>query len=111
MSGHADREAIRIDATAVRRFGDETAGLAGRLHDAAERTRRGDPGTLSVVLGPIGVPVLTALTAAHNAHVHDLDRLGHLLAGMGDAAIASATAYEQAVTETGTRLGSAAEDL
>ena len=111
MTEHTGRDGVRIDTTAVRRFGDEIAGPAARLHEAAERTRRGDPTALSSALGPIGAPLLAALTTIHTAHVRDLDRLGARLAGMGDAAGASATAYEQTTTETATRLDSASEDL
>ncbi|WP_455901389.1 type VII secretion target [Rhodococcus gordoniae] len=111
MTEYCDRDAIRIDTTAVRRFGDEAAALAARLHDAADRTRHGDPSTLSAVLGPIGAPVLAALTTTHTAHARDLDRLGGLLGGMGDAATASADAYERTTTETATRLGALSEEL
>lgn len=106
MTENSGRDAIRIDTSAVRRFGDDAAELAARLHEAAERTRHGAPSALSAALGPIGAPVLAALTATHTAHVRDLGRLGDLLGRMGDAAKVSAAAYERTTHETATRLGS-----
>ncbi|MBS9371255.1 type VII secretion target [Rhodococcus sp. B50] len=109
MTEYCDQDAIRIDTTTVRRFGEEAANLAARLHEAADRTRHGAPSALCAVLGPIGAPVLAALTATHDAHTRDLGRLGALLGGMGDAATASAAAYERTTTETATRLDSTSE--
>ena len=111
MTEHSGRDAIRIDTSAVGRSGDDAAELAARLHEAAERTRHGDPSSLSAALGPIGAPLLAALTATHTAHVLDLTRLGDLLGGMGDAAKASATVYERTTDDTAARLGSVAESL
>ncbi|MGX7726530.1 type VII secretion target [Rhodococcus sp. 5G237] len=119
MTEYSGRDAIRIDTSAVGRFGDDAAELAARLHEAAERTRHGAPSALSATLGPIGAPLLAALTATHTAHVRDLARLGDLLGGMGDAAKASATVYERTTDDTArrlgstsvTRLGSASEEL
>ncbi|UVT24651.1 type VII secretion target [Rhodococcus pyridinivorans] len=111
MTENSGRDAIRIDTSAVGRFGDDAVELAARLHEAAERTRHGDPSALSAALGPIGAPVLAALTATHSAHVRDLGRLGDLLGGMGDAANASAAAYEHTTDDTAARLDSVVESL
>lgn len=107
MTEYSGRDAIRIDTSAVGRFGDDAAELAARLHEAADRTRHGDPSVLSAALGPIGALLLAALTATHTAHVRDLGRLGDLLGGMGDVAKASAAAYERTTDDTAARLGSA----
>ncbi|BDB61621.1 MAG: type VII secretion target [Rhodococcus sp. (in: high G+C Gram-positive bacteria)] len=111
MTEYSGRDAIRIDTSAVGRFGDDAAELAARLHEAADRTRHGDPSALSAALGPIGASLLAALTATHTAHVRDLGRLGDLLGGMGDAAKASAAAYERTTDDTAARLDSVAESL
>ncbi|OWY82060.1 type VII secretion target [Rhodococcus sp. BUPNP1] len=111
MTEYSGRDAIRIDTSAVGRFGDDAAELAARLDEAADRTRHGDPSALSAALGPIGASLLAALTATHTAHVRDLGRLGDLLGGMGDAAKASAAAYERTTDDTAARLDSVAESL
>lgn len=109
MTEHSGTDAMRADTATMRRFDGEVSGLAARLHEAAERTRHGDPGVLAGLFGPIGVPVLAALTATHEAHVRDLDRLGRRFAAMGSAAGASASAYERSAAETASRLDTASE--
>lgn len=101
---------VGADTAALAGFGREASALAERLHGAAAHTRDGDPTPLGSVFGAVGAAFVTALVTTHDAHGHDLERLGDALAGMGSAAAASAAAYERSVDEVARRLTAAQDE-
>lgn len=110
-AARATGDAVRADTVVMATYAREAASLAERLHDAAARTRLGDPGGLGTTLGPVGAAFLAVLAATHDAHVRDLDRVGDRLAGTGTATAAAAAAYETSSHDTSARLRAAAEGL
>ncbi|MEE2035393.1 type VII secretion target [Rhodococcus chondri] len=100
---HAQAE-LRAHPETITAFGHTAGILAQQLRDAAARTREGNPTPLTTALGPVAADFLTAFTTAHREHERDLTRLGAVLAGMGEAAVAAAASYERAVDDTTARL-------
>lgn len=96
---HAQAE-LRVHTGTIAEFGRAIDALAGRLHDAAARTHRGNPGILAPVFGAVGTDFLAAFAAAHREHEQDLGRLSAALDGMRRAATATAGSYERAVDDT-----------
>ncbi|MGW4480870.1 type VII secretion target [Rhodococcus triatomae] len=80
----------------IRAYGGTATAMASGVRDAALGAAATGPAVLTPVFGLIGGDFLAAFASAHGAHTAALTALADTLDGMGVAAHATATAYDDA---------------
>ncbi|ULE35454.1 hypothetical protein K3G64_02985 [Mycobacterium sp. IDR2000157661] len=95
---HADTEAIRTLASDSTSQADELAAIASALTALPTATAASS-------FGPVGAPFLAALAEAVAHESRTVATLGVRTGAAGDAAAASAAAYDDADARAGARVG------